>query len=94
MSGLMNDQHFVFLILFCAAVITIGSIIVALNRVSRAEFVRWQKELQELSGRVRELELTQQGRFLRELNRLDSEGEAPVLANPRATLRRWTKPSH
>ena len=68
MFGLVNDPYFVLLILFCAAVITIGSIVVALNRVSRAEFVRWQKELQELSGRVRELELAEQGRFLRELN--------------------------
>jgi hypothetical protein len=68
MYGLLNDPHFVFLALSCAAVITIGALVTALNRVSRAEFAQLQNELKELSERVRVLELTEEGRLMRGLN--------------------------
>ena len=56
MFGLVNDPYFVLLILFCAAVITIGALVTALNRIPRAEFAQLQNELKELSERVRVLE--------------------------------------
>jgi uncharacterized membrane protein (DUF106 family) len=92
--GLVNDPYFVLLILFCAAVITIGSLVTALNRIPRAEFARLQNELKEFSGRVSALEAAEQRRFVRELNshsegaeakyttngsgRLEAEGKAPI----------------
>jgi hypothetical protein len=76
MYGLLNDAHFVLLVLSCAAVITIGSIVTALTRVRRADFVRLQNELRELSQHVRVLQAAEQRRFIRELNSR-SEGEGP-----------------
>ena len=68
MYGLLNDAHFVLLVLSCAAVITIGSIVTALTRVRRADFVRLQNEVRELSEHVRALQAAEQRRFIRELN--------------------------
>jgi hypothetical protein len=68
MFGLLSDPYFVLLILFCAAVITIGSLVTALKRTPRADFARSQSELKELSGQVKALEAAEQRRFLRELN--------------------------
>jgi hypothetical protein len=56
MNGALNDPYPVLLVLFCAAVITVGSIVTALRRLPRAAFAQLQTELKELSGRVRELE--------------------------------------
>ena len=67
MYGALNDPHFVLLVLSCAAIITIGSIVTALNRIPRAEFARLQIELKELSKQVRALEVAEQRRFLRDL---------------------------
>jgi hypothetical protein len=44
MFGLVNDPYFVLLILFCAAVMTIGALVTALSRVRRAEFARLQND--------------------------------------------------
>jgi hypothetical protein len=74
MFGLVNDPYFVLLILFCAAVIAIGSIVIALSRVPRADFARLQNDLKELSGQVKGLDAAEQRRFLRELNNSRSEG--------------------
>ena len=68
MNGALNDPYPVLLVLFCAAVITVGSIVTALRRLPRAAFAQLQTELKELSGRVRELEAAEQRRFIRELN--------------------------
>ena len=76
MYGPLNDPHFVLLALSCAAVITIGSIVTALTRVRRVDFVRLQNELKELSQRVRVLEAAEQRRFMRELNPRGEDGEA------------------
>jgi uncharacterized membrane protein (DUF106 family) len=72
MFGLVNDQYFVLLILFCAAVTTIGALVTALKRIPRAEFARLQNELKGLSKRVRALEAAEQRQLLR---RLKSHGE-------------------
>jgi hypothetical protein len=101
MFGLVNDPYFVLLILFCAAVMTIGALVTALSRVRRAEFARLQNELRELSQRVIVLKGAEQRRFVREINsrsegaeathttnggdRLEADGEAAVQANARAT---------
>ena len=79
MYGLLNDAHFVLLVLSCAAVITIGSIVTALTRVRRADFVRLQNELRELSEHVRALQAAEQRRFIKELNsrREDRVGDKP-----------------
>ena len=45
MFGLLNDPYFVLLILFCAALITIGALVTALNRIPRAEFSQLQNEI-------------------------------------------------
>jgi hypothetical protein len=74
MHPALNDPYFVLLFLSCAAVITIGSLVTALNRIPRAEFVRLQNELKEISDRVRMLQAAEQRRFLSELNSR-SEGE-------------------
>jgi hypothetical protein len=63
----LNDPHFVFLVLACAAVVTIGALVTALNRAPRAAFARLQNELKELSERVKVLEMAEQKRFIREL---------------------------
>ena len=68
MNAALNDPYLVLLVLFCAAVITIGLIVTALHRLPRAAFAQLQTELKELSGRVRELEAAEQRRFVRELN--------------------------
>ena len=68
MNAALNDPYLVLLVLFCAAVITIGSIVTALHRLPRAAFAQLRTELKELSGRVRELEAAEQRRFIRELN--------------------------
>jgi hypothetical protein len=72
MHGALNDPHFVLLVLSCAAVITIGSIVTALSRVPRAEFARLQNELKELSEQVRALEVAEQRRVLRDSQRGDA----------------------
>jgi uncharacterized membrane protein (DUF106 family) len=79
MYGLLNDAHFVLLVLSCAAVITIGSIVTALTRVRRADFVRLQNEVRELSEHVRALQAAEQRRFIKELNsrREDRVGDKP-----------------
>jgi hypothetical protein len=75
MFGLLNDPYFILLVLSGAAVIAVGSLVTALDRVPRAEFARLQSELKELSGRVSALEAAEQRRLLRELNsRAYSEG--------------------
>jgi hypothetical protein len=63
------------LILSCAAIITIGSIVTALNRIPRAEFARLQMEFKELSKQVKALEVAEQRRFVRELNSHSEGGE-------------------
>ena len=60
MHPALNDPYFVLLVLSCAAVITIGSLVTALNRIHRAEFARLQNELKELSGLVSALEAAEQ----------------------------------
>jgi hypothetical protein len=68
MNGALNDPYLVLLVLFCAAVITVGAIVTALRRVPRAAFTQFQSELKEVSDRVRVLEAAEQRRFVRELN--------------------------
>jgi hypothetical protein len=84
MNAALNDPYLVLLVLFCVAVITVGSIVTALRRLPRAAFAQLQTELKELSGRVRELEAAEQRRFIRGLNshREGVEGaEAKYTAN-------------
>jgi hypothetical protein len=91
MNAALNNPYLVLLVLFCAAVITVGSIVTALRRLPRAAFARLQTKLKELSGRVkelsgrvRELEAAEQRRFIRALNshREGVEGaEAKYTAN-------------
>ena len=76
---LLNNAHFVLLVLSCAAVITIGLIVTALTKVRRAEFARLQDEVKDLSELVKELGIAEQRRFVRELNS-HSEGAEPSLA--------------
>jgi hypothetical protein len=80
MYGALNDPHVVFLVLAGAAVITIGALVTALNRIPHAEFAQLQNELKELSERMRVLEAAEQRRFVRELNSR-SDGEAKNTTN-------------
>jgi hypothetical protein len=82
----LNDPYFVFLVLACAAVVTIGALVTALNRAPRADFARLQNELEELSERVRGLEMAEHRRFLREL-KSPSELEETTYVNGRAAAR-------
>ena len=68
MFGALNDPYLVLLVLFCAAVVTIGGIVTALHRVPRAKFTQLHNEHKELSERLRVLEAAEQRRFLIELN--------------------------
>ena len=77
----LNDPYFILLVLSCAAVITIGSLVTALNRIPRAEFARSQNELKELSGLVSALEAAEQRRFVRELNSRSESTEAKYTTN-------------
>jgi hypothetical protein len=81
MYGLVNDPYFVFLILLCAAVITIGAAVTALNRIPRAVFAQLQNELKELTGRLNALEAAEQRRFVRELNSRNEGAEAKYTTN-------------
>jgi hypothetical protein len=47
MSRALNDPYLALLVLFCAAVITVGAIITTLHRVPRAKFAQFQNELKE-----------------------------------------------
>ena len=85
MYGTLNDPHFIFLALSCAAVITIGSLVTALNRIPRAEFARLQNDLKELSERVRVLDAAEQRRLVMELNSHSEGAEAKY-----ATNREWS----
>jgi hypothetical protein len=84
MFGLLNEPYFVLLILFYAAVIAIGALVTALNRVRRielnrvrrAEFARLQNELKALSKRVGALEAAEQRRFVRKINSTSEGAEA------------------
>jgi hypothetical protein len=88
MFVLVNDLYFVPLILFCAAAITIGALVTALNRIPRAESARLQNEIKELSKRVKELskrvralEAAEQRHFLRKLNSHSEGAEAKYTTN-------------
>jgi hypothetical protein len=81
MFGALNDPYLVLLVLFCAAVITIGAIVTALHRVPRAGFAQLQNELKELSERLRALEAAEQRRFVRELNSRSEGAEAKYTTN-------------
>jgi hypothetical protein len=81
MFGALNDPYFVLLVLFCAALITVGAIVTALHRVPRAASAQLQNELKEISERVRVLEAAEQRRFVRELNSRSEGTEAKYAAN-------------
>ena len=76
---LLNNAHFVLLVLCCTVVITIGLIVTALTTVRRAEFARLQDEIKEISEQVKALEVAEQRRFLKEL-KSHSEGSEPSLS--------------
>jgi hypothetical protein len=93
MYGALNDPYFVLLVLSCAAVITIGAIVTALNRIPRAEFARLQNKLDRLqnklktlSERVGVLEAAEQKRFLSKINSPSEGAEAKYTANGRGVL--------
>ena len=86
MFGLLNNPYFVLLILFCAAVIMIGLLVTALNRIPRAEFARLQNKLKTLSERVGVLEAAEQKRFLSKINSPSEGAEAKYTANGRGVL--------
>jgi hypothetical protein len=75
----LNDAHLVLFVLSCLPVITIGSLVSALTRVRRAEFVRLQNEVKQLSVKVKALEVAEQRRFLVEL-KSKTEGKDPLIA--------------
>jgi uncharacterized membrane protein (DUF106 family) len=81
MHGLVNDPYFVLLILFCAAVITVGATVTALSRIPRAEFAQLQNELKNLSERVRALEAAGERNFLRKLNSHSEGAEVKYITN-------------
>jgi hypothetical protein len=68
MNAALNDPHLVPLLLFCTAVIAVGTIVTVLHRVSRVEFAQSKNEFEKLSERVRVLEAAEQRRFVMELN--------------------------
>jgi uncharacterized membrane protein (DUF106 family) len=78
---LLNNAHFLLLVLSFAAVITIGLIVTALTKVRRAEFARLQDEVKELSELVKALEVAEQRRFLKELNSHSERAEPSVATN-------------
>ena len=90
MYGPLNDPHFILLVLSCAAVITIGSLVTALNRIPRAEFARLQNEqlsklqneVERLSEKIKALEAAEERRFLMELNKPKSNRAEPLGSVP------------
>ena len=94
MYGPLNDPHFVLLVLSCAAVITIGSLVTALNRIPRAEFARLlqnkqlsklQNEVEQLSEKIQALEAAEERRLLMELNKRKRNGAEPLGSIPSVT---------
>ena len=83
MNAALNDPYLVPLLLFCTAVIAVGTIVTILHRVSRVEFAQSKNEFEKLSERVRVLEAAEQRRFVRELNsqRAGAEGAEAKFAN-------------
>jgi hypothetical protein len=92
MYGPLNDPHFVLLVLSCAAVITIGSLVTALNRIPRTEFARLQNEVKELSKlqneveqlseKIQALEVAEERRLLMEFNKPKRNGAESVGSIP------------
>jgi len=93
MYGPPNDPHFILLVLSGAAVITIGSLVTALNRIPRAELARLQNEqlsklqneVEQLSEKVKALEAAEERRFLMELNKATSNRAEPLGSIPGVT---------
>jgi hypothetical protein len=77
----LNDPYFFLLVLSCAAVITIGAIVTALNRLPRAAFAQLQNEVKKISEQVRLLDAAEQRRFLLELNSRSEGAEAANASN-------------
>ena len=90
MYGPLNDPHFFLLVLSCAAVITIGSLVTALNRIPRAKFARLQNEqlsklqdeVEQLSEKIKALEAAEERRFLTDLNKRKRNGAEPLGSIP------------
>jgi uncharacterized membrane protein (DUF106 family) len=80
---LLNNPHFVILVLSCVAVIAIGLIVTALTKVRRAEFARLQNEVKELSEHVKALQVAEQRRFLKELKSQGEGSEPPPATHVR-----------
>jgi uncharacterized membrane protein (DUF106 family) len=74
---LLNNTHFVILVLSCVVVIAVGLIVTAMTQVRRGEFARLQNEVKELSEHVKALQVAEQRRFLKELK---SQGSEPAPA--------------
>ena len=93
MYGPPNDPHFILLVLSCAAVITIGSLVTALNRIPQAELARLQNEqlsklqneVEQLSEKVKALEAAEERRLLMELNKRKRNGAEPLGSIPSVT---------
>jgi hypothetical protein len=76
---LLNNAHFVLLVLSCVAVVAIALSVTTISKVRRTEFARLQNDVKELSEQVKALEVAEQRRFLKEL-KSHSEGSDPPLA--------------
>ena len=83
MDWLLNNAHFV-PIVPSLAIVAVGLIVTAMTKVRRAEFVRLQKEVKELSEHVKALEVAEQRRFLKELKSHTETSETSLATNVRA----------
>jgi hypothetical protein len=74
----LNDPQFMPAITACLAAITLVLLIAFLKtRVRRAEFARLQQDAKELLELVKELQVAEQIRFLKEINVAMKDGEVP-----------------
>jgi hypothetical protein len=71
----LSDLHSVILVLICVALVTI---VIALNRARRAEIVRLQNEVKQLSLSLRALQAVEERRFILELKAIGKGAEPAI----------------
>jgi hypothetical protein len=76
----LNDPQFMPAITACLVAITFVLLIALLKtRVRRAEFARLQRDVEEMSEHVKELQAAEQLRFLKEIKVSKKDGEGPSI---------------
>jgi uncharacterized membrane protein (DUF106 family) len=76
----LDDPQFMLAIAACLVAITFALLIALLKtRVRRAEFARLQRDVEEMSEQVKELQAAEQLRFLKEIKASKKDDDGPSI---------------